>query len=205
MKGEDVIKAFLSSGKDLSACKDALPHQEVDREALIKVLVQLHLENLALKANMPSESSEASTSALSAAAISEQMPSKLSVAANPFEPSAQEVVSAQKPEEKPEKDKLCPSMWGVKPCPGRSTCVRTHLTLCNNPTCFSNEDQHKACSAGPNGKWHGHVRAAIRAEKKRMREVTEKREFLAWKKQGNGKPPSGRGIQIQDSQKSKES
>ena len=67
MKGVDEIRSFLESGKDFSASKDALPHPQVDREALIKVLLDLHAENLALKANMPRVNSTASAGPSSSA------------------------------------------------------------------------------------------------------------------------------------------
>ena len=75
-------------------------------------------------------------------------------------------------------------MWGVKECPAPpgSECGRRQLPLCDKPACYGNAELRKACGDGPDRKWHGHIHAAIKAEKKRERQVPEKKDFLAWQK-----------------------
>ena len=58
-----------------------------------------------------------------------------------------------------EKQKLCPSMWGKKPCIGSSECTLKHIPLCQNVVCFGNREVRKNCR-----NWYGHVLAAIRQE-----------------------------------------
>ena len=127
---------------------------------------------------------------------------ELDAATPPFVPTAQNAKEPEQPrEEKPESERLCVSMWGVKECPGTSVneCVRKHLPLCHSPLCFGRPDRRKTCTE-ENSKWHGHMnaqyRAAVRAEKKRKREENEKREFAEYKKmkhKGNLKTPSAPG------------
>ena len=90
MKGVEEIKSFLKSGKDFSASKDALPHPQVDREALIKVLMELHIENLALKANRPKVNGESPSVILAAGFTGESVAvgTPMNAAANSFVPSA---------------------------------------------------------------------------------------------------------------------
>ena len=188
MKGVEEIKSFLKSGKDFSASKDALPHPQVDREALIKVLLELHAENLSLKANMPKVNSAApagpSSSALSASASSSELTA---------ESSKKSGDDSSTKEDKPEELRLCPSMWGTKACVGRQVCRRKHLDLCDNPTCYGNEEHRKTCANGPDGKWHGHIKGAIKAEKKREKKEADQRQFQAWLKQRGNESRGTRG------------
>ena len=87
---------------------------------------------------------------------------------------------------KPEAERLCVSMWGIKPCPGTasSECLRKHIPLCSNVICYGNEEVRKACANG--GKWHGHIRGLIRAEKKNEKEREFKKDFAkAWHERRN--------------------
>ena len=188
MKGVDEIRSFLDSGKDFSASKDALPHPQVDREALIKVLLDLHAENLALKANMPRVNSTASAGPSSSTSSASATSSELAAERNKKSGDNSSVK-----EDKPEELRLCPSMWGTKACVGRSECQRKHLDLCTNPTCYGNEEHRKACANGPDGKWHGHIKGAIKAEKKRERKEAEQRQFQAWLKQRGNESRGTRG------------
>ena len=108
--------------------------------------------------------------------------------------------------EKKEEEKLCVSMWGKRACPGLPECKRVHLTLCDKATCYGNPENRKAC-AESNKMWHGHIQAAIRAQKKHERQQAlqkkdeaERKDYLAnlptyraWKAQGNGQNPSSTG------------
>ena len=87
---------------------------------------------------------------------------------------------------KPEAERLCVSMWGIKPCPGTasSECSRKHIPLCSNVICYGNEEVRKACAN--EGKWHGHIRGLIRAEKKNEKEREFKKDFTkAWQERRN--------------------
>ena len=208
MKGINEIKLYLGSGNALSVqvAKDILPSTDVDRDALLHVLIDQQKELAALRA----ASASASVKASSAKASSE-----LDAATPSFVPAAQNASGngsgngnarakndSQEPEqpreEKPEAERLCVSMWGVKECPGTSDneCVRKHFPLCHSPLCFGRPDRRKTCTE-ENNKWHGHMaaqyRAAVRADKKHKREQTERKEFAEFKKmkhKGNWKPPS---------------
>ena len=211
MKGLDIVKAFLGSEKEdtLSTAKDSLPVDRVDRDALVQGLRDARVELATLRAlnqtgaatSMITEGSEAKASTSSAS-------SELNAECKSFVPAAQNAKGSasanaspkpvQTREEKPEADRVCVSMWGVKECPGTSDneCVRKHFPLCHSPLCFGRPDRRRACTE-ENGKWHGHqnaqYRAAVRADKKRKREATEKREFAEykkWKHEGNLKTPS---------------
>ena len=213
MKGVDEIRSFLDSRKDFSASKDALPHHQVDREALIKVLLDLHAENLALKANMPRVNSTASGNTVAMAAGfdgTEPVLNPATPASRPTQSDAKNAPSTEPArEEKPESERLCRSMWGYKDCPRNSgeECVRQHLTICDRPTCYGNIDARATCQERT-GKWHGHIKAALVMQKKRERQeaknrkqeaeqkefLANRKEFLKWNKaQGNGVTPSMRG------------
>lgn len=206
MKGVEEIKSFLKSGKDFSASKDALPHPQVDREALIKVLMELHIENLALKANRPKVNGESPSVILAAGFTGESVAvgTPMNAAANSFVPSAggdesQANLPKVTPGEsssatmaltgKPESEKLCRVMWGKYPCPGEG-CTRVHLKWCASPKCLISEETSKQCKL-----WHGHLRVALQREKaKKKKEAVqraaeaEQREFKEWKKQRNPAP-----------------
>ena len=230
MKGLDIVKAFLGSEKEdtLSTAKDSLPVDRVDRDALVQGLRDARVELATLRAlnqtgaatSMITEGSEAKASTSSAS-------SELNAECKSFVPAAQNAKGSasanaspkpvQTREEKPEADRVCVSMWGVKECPGTSDneCVRKHFPLCHSPLCFGRPDRRKACTE-ENGKWHGHqnaqYRAAVRADKKRKREATEKREFAEykkWKHEGNWKTPSAqrgthKNLKAQESKPRKE-
>ena len=198
MKGVDEIRNFLKSGKDFSASKDALPHPQVDREALIKVLLELHAENLALKANMPKVTPAESSSVTMAGGFTglESVAGATSSSntagdVTPLSAKASASTSTQNEAstEKPEKEKLCRVMWGKYPCPGEG-CNRVHLKWCANPQCLISEERSKQCKL-----WHGHLRVALQREKaKKKKEAVqraaeaEQREFREWKKQKNPAP-----------------
>ncbi|QQP53610.1 Hypothetical protein FKW44_006141 [Caligus rogercresseyi] len=106
-------------------------------------------------------------------------------------PTTSQIGQDQTSLKKREEEKICPSMWGKKPCP--HNCIRVHLPLCSKAVCYGNTDARKECSM-----WHGHIRAAARVERKREREEEQKRQFKAWLKQGNsstGKRGAPRNIQ----------
>ena len=189
MKGINEIKLYLGSGNSLSVqvAKDILPSTEVDRDALFHVLIEQQKELATLKAAaaLTPQSELKGAAALSASAAST---SKLSVAANSFEPGAKnnekkpEDASQDSAEIKRPEDKLCRSMWGKKQCLDRATCVYKHLALCHEPACYGNPELRKACSEGPAGKWHGHIRSLIKADKRRERLEADRRDFAAWQK-----------------------
>ena len=231
MKGLDIVKAFLGSEKEdtLSSAKDSLPVDRVDRDALVQGLRDARVELATLRAlnqtgaatSMITEGSEPKASTSSAS-------SELNAECKSFVPAAQNAKGSasanaspkpvQTREEKPEADRVCVSMWGVKECPGTSDneCVRKHFTLCHSPLCFGRPDRRKTCTE-ESGKWHGHqnaqYRAAVRADKKHKREQTEKKEFAEYKKmkhKGNWKPPSAprgtnKNLKAQGPKPSKES
>ena len=207
MKGLENVKAFLRSGSEdtLSTAKDILPSSEVDRDALIQALLEVRVELATLKASNRIKTSASTSVVTGGSEPKASTPSaspELDAATPPFVPTAQNAKEPEQPrEEKPESERLCVSMWGVKECPGTSVneCVRKHLPLCHSPLCFGRPDRRKTCTE-ENSKWHGHMnaqyRAAVRAEKKRKREENEKREFAEYKKmkhKGNLKTPSAPG------------
>ena len=106
--------------------------------------------------------------------------SQLMATARPFVPKE------TNPTEKPEEERLCPSMWGKKECKSRAQCKRVHLTLCPSANCYMNDETRKGCT-----QWHGHMRAAVRREKAKERLEAEKRQFAAWKKQSSGNGVKG--------------
>ena len=199
MKGLDIIKSFLEGGEPLT--EDSLPSRGtrvVDREALIHTIMSFH-------------------KALRAASLDGQAVQELSVLkkANATTTSASPdgettpgsgVPTAPAGAEKKEEEKLCVSMWGKRACPGLPECKRVHLPLCDKATCYGNPENRKAC-AESNKMWHGHIQAAIRAQKKHERQQAlqkkdeaERKEYLsdlptyrAWKAQGNGQNPSNTG------------
>ena len=102
---------------------------------------------------------------------------------------------------KPEAERLCVSMWGIKPCPGTasSECLRKHIPLCSNVICYGNEEVRKACANG--GKWHGHIRGLIRAEKKNEKEREFKKDFTkAWQERRNKPQGNSFGGPLQSQQ-----
>ena len=164
MKGKEAVYAFLEAN-EAKAKEDftSLPSAEADREAILTVAMELHRKVTTLE----STSSEPTHHP------------ELKASATPFLPG---VASTEKPEE----ERLCPSMWGKRECPGtdQDQCKRLHLTLCSNANCYVNEDTRKSCK-----EWHGHMRAVLRREKAKERAEAEKRQFDAWKKKkasGNG-------------------
>ena len=123
--------------------------------------------------------------------------SALSASASSFELTAESSKKSgddsSTKEDKPEELRLCPSMWGTKACVGRQVCRRKHLDLCDNPTCYGNEEHRKTCANGPDGKWHGHIKGAIKAEKKREKKEADQRQFQAWLKQRGNESRGTRG------------
>ena len=196
MKGLEVIKRFLQGSEPLS--KDSLPFPEVDREALIHTMMSFHK---ALRA-----------ASLDSQAVQELVAPKkantTTTSASPDGETAPEsgVSTAPAGTEKKEEERLCASMWGKKACPGLPECKRKHLTLCDKGSCYGNPENRRAC-AESDGRWHGHIQAAIRAQKKHERQQAlqkkdeaERKEYLsdlptyrAWKAQGNGQNPSNTG------------
>ena len=198
MKGLEIIKRFLQGSEPLS--KDSLPFPEVDREALIHTMMSFHkalraasLDSQAVQELVaPKKANTTSTSASSDGETAPESGASTAPAGN----------------EKKEEERLCASMWGKKACPGLPECKRKHLTLCDKGSCYGNPENRRAC-AESDGMWHGHIQAAIRAQKKHERQQAlqkkdeaERKEYLsdlptyrAWKAQGNGQNPSttGRG------------
>ena len=163
MKGRDTVYAFLEANESKGDLP-SLPATEADRLAILTVAMELFKRVKTLE----STSSKSTTQ------------SHLMVTASPFVPKG--TTSSEKPEE----EKLCPSMWGKRECEGtdQGQCKRLHLTLCSQPNCFINTEKRKSCK-----QWHGHLRAAIRQEKAKERAEVEKRQFATWKKNkssGNG-------------------
>ena len=109
MKGKEAVYAFLEANE---AKEDftPLPSTEADREAILTVAMELYRKVTTLK-NTPSESTQQY---------------KLKASANTFVPNEAST-------EKPDEQRLCPSMWGKKECPGteQDPCKRLHLTLCS--------------------------------------------------------------------------
>ena len=134
---------FLQSGRPLSEAREALPHSICDREALLEVCFELH-------GKLPKD---ATTSTV------------LNVEAQEFRPETDQNVA---PSGKPEKERLCKSMWGKTACPG-ATCERIHLKWCSKPPCFINEERDKDCTL-----WHGHRWVAAAKAKKFQREARKK-------------------------------
>ena len=164
MKGKDAVYAFLEAN-EAKAKEDftSLPSTEADREAILTVAMELYRKVTTLE-NTSSESTQHS---------------KLKASAELFVPNEAST-------EKPEEQRLCPSMWGKRECPGtdQDHCKRLHLTLCSRANCYVNEVTRKSCK-----EWHGHMRAVLRLEKAKERGEAEKRQFAAWKKNktsGNG-------------------
>ena len=162
MKGKEAVYAFLEAN-DTKEDLPSLPSTEADRVAILTVAMELFREVKASK----STSSETTTH------------SELKASATPFVPN-------EASPEKPEEQRLCPSMWGKRECPGtdQDQCKRLHLTLCSKANCYVNEVTRKNCK-----QWHGHMRAVLRHEKAKERKEAEKRQFEAWKKKktsGNG-------------------
>ena len=154
MKGKEALLEFLESGKPLSEAKEALPCTTCDREALLEVCFELH-------SKVPKNAT---------------LPTELNVEAQEFRPENNQTVS---PPVKPEKEKLCKSMWGKVVCPGE-TCVRIHLKWCSNPPCFINEERNKDCPL-----WHGHKWVAAAKAKKSQREARKKELGERHQTQGN--------------------
>ena len=224
MKGINEIKLYLGSGNSLSVqvAKDILPSTEVDRDALFHVLIEQQKELATLKATTPVVTERSEPKASTSTTQSEEAEAPLNtagatspeiavgaplMAAGVATPS--NTAGAKTPSttsdgntgntEKPESAKLCPVMWGKSPCPG-AECNRVHLRWCAKPQCAINEAAKKECKL-----WHGHFRVALQKERLKKKKIAEQRaanaeqrEFNEWKKQrsqGNGKTPSGRGIQ----------
>ena len=120
------------------------------------------------------------------------------------EQSEQSHGDSSRKEEKPEEERLCPSMWGTKACVGRDVCPRKHLDLCTDPVCYGNEEHRRSCASGL---WHGHMKGAIRAQKIREKKKAEERrlhllqskfqehqpEFQEWLKQKGNESRGSRG------------
>ena len=200
-KGTKEVIDFLKAKKAITLAKEELPSSAVHREAILHVAIMLQEKLEALEAKLVGSEPHASNSAAAAAltpqselkgaaalSASAASTSKLSVAANSFEPGAKnnekkpEDASQDSAEIKRPEDKLCRSMWGKKQCLDRATCVYKHLALCHEPACYGNAELRKACSEGPAGKWHGHIRALINADKRRERLEADRRDFAAWQK-----------------------
>ena len=165
MKGKDAVYAFLKANETKEDLP-TLPHTEADREAILTVAMELQKKVTSLESTLESTSNESTSQSQLTATASEFVPKGTS------------------PTEKPDEEKLCPSMWGKRECPGtdQGQCKRHHLPLCSKANCYLNEDTRKSCKD-----WHGHMRAAVRREKAKERKEAEKRQFAAWKKSsGNG-------------------
>ena len=213
MKGLDTIKAFLESGEPLS--KDSLPSRgpgEVDREALIHTIMTFHKALCASSLDKDAVQELQVTLKKANATTNQQQPASAATAgitsASPPAPageqSEQSHGDSSSKKEKPEEELLCRSMWGMKACVGRDVCPRQHLDLCTDPVCFGNEEHRKACASG---KWHGHIKGAIRAEKKKERKKAEERrlhleqrkfrelqpKFQEWLKQKGNEARGSRG------------
>ena len=224
MKGLDVIKRFLEGGEPLS--EDSLPSRGpgvVDREALIHTIMSFHKalraasldghavqELVALKKATTTSTSPGGETAPESGVPTAQEPAATAgiTSAPPSAPAGEQSEQSQgdssRKEEKPEKERLCPSMWGMKACVGRDVCPRKHIDLCIDPVCFGNEEHRKACTSG---KWHGHIKGAIRAEKKKEKKKAEERrlhllqskfqehqpEFQEWLKQKGNESRGSRG------------
>ena len=154
MKGLDVVKSFLEGGEPLT--KDSLPSRgtrEVDREALIHTILTFHkvlrassLDGQALQELGVLKKANATTTqqpAVSAATAE-------ITSAPAGEQSEQSHGDSSRKEEKPEEERLCPSMWGTKACVGRDVCPRKHLDLCTDPVCYGNEEHS---TPGRRGQW----------------------------------------------------
>ena len=201
MKGLEIIKSFLQGGEPLT--EDSLPSRGprvVDREALIHTIMSFHkaLRAASLDGHAVQE----------LVALKKANPTTTSTSPDGETAPESGVSTAPAGTEKKEEERLCASMWGKKACPGLPECKRKHLTLCNKGSCYGNPENRRAC-AESDGMWHGHIQAAIRAQKKHERQQAlqkkdeaERKEYLsdlptyrAWKAQGNGQNPSttGRG------------
>ena len=237
-KGTQEVYDFLAANKPITAAKElpsslvlreAILHVAITLHQANLVL-QEEVSNLKAKqpagepsntagatpsnaAGTPSNAAATQNAAGDSTPKSEQVPLTLSVAANSFVPSAKKndskSMATSAPTEKSEAEKLCRSMWGYKECPKNSgeECVRIHLLICDRPVCYGNPDVCQTCQEST-GKWHGHIKAAHVAQRKRERQeaknrqqeaekkefMSKRKEFLAWnKKQGNLVNPSGRG------------
>ena len=211
MKGLDVVKSFLEGGEPLT--KDSLPSRgtrEVDREALIHTILTFHK---ALRASSLDGQALQELGVLKKAnATTTQQPAVSAATAEitsapAGEQSEQSHGDSSRKEEKPEEELLCRSMWGMKACVGRDVCLRKHLDLCVDPVCYGNEEHRKSCASGPNSKWHGHMKGAIRANKIREKKKAEERrlqleqrmfqecrpEFQEWLKQKGNESRGNRG------------
>ena len=143
MKGREALLEFLQSGRDLSEASKALPSTICDREALLSMCYELHKK-------VPKDAAPTSD---------------LSAEAQEFKPE-----KSPNPSTKPENEKLCPSMWGKRDCPGED-CVRVHLKWCAKPSCYINEERNKDCPL-----WHGHKWVAAAKAKKSLKEAKKKKE-----------------------------
>ena len=211
-KGTKEVTDFLKAKRPISAAKEDLPSTAVHREAILHAAMQLQDKVEALEAKLGESTPmvtgpQASTSREVPSNTAEDVTTtkaRLNAATPAFEPKAstseQSVAAnssesgAKKNEKKPEDasqasagikkpgDKLCHSMWGKKQCLDRATCEYKHLALCHEPACYGNAELRKACSEGPAGKWHGHIRALINADKRRERLEADRRDFAAWQK-----------------------
>ena len=196
-KGTKEVIDFLKAKKAITLAKEELPSSAVHREAILHVAIMLQEKLEALEAKLEGSEPHASNAAAAAASTPHSElkgAAALSATAATFVPKESEENERKPKEKKPEdaskesagikkpQDKLCQSMWGKKQCLDRATCVYKHLALCHEPACYGNAELRKACSEGPAGKWHGHIRALIKADKKRERLEADRRDFAAWQK-----------------------
>ena len=154
MKGKEALLEFLESGRPLSEAKEALPSSICDRDALLSVCFDLH-------SKVPKDATIAT---------------ELNAEAQEFRPETDQNMASSV---KPEKERLCKSMWGKMECPG-ATCVRIHLKWCSKPPCFINEERNKDCPL-----WHGHRWVAAAKAKKSQREARKKEVEQRQQTQGN--------------------
>ena len=204
MKGINEIKLYLGSGNALSVqvAKDILPSTDVDRDALLHVLIDQQKELAALKAKTPTRQAVAEagatsmTSPMNATSTSRDTTPKnateLNAASPNFVPAAQNTtsntnarVNTTEEPEREEGERLCRSMWGYKECPRSNgqECERKHLPICDKPTCYSSTpDQWKLCQESTQ-KWHGHIKASHVMQKKRERLEAKNRKQEAEQKE----------------------
>ena len=145
MKGYDLIKVYLEKDGPLTVEEGeaALPYKEVDRAALIKMLLEYREK---LKAYRPASTTQQPVSPATTAPPSAEASTDGPTGVQ----SEQSHGDSSRKEEKPEEERLCPSMWGTKACMGKDVCPRKHLDLCVDPVCYGNEEHRKSCASGPN-------------------------------------------------------
>ena len=170
-----VTSLFRNETQEVTSLKEQMKGLREELQEVTSLKEQVK----SLKAKLAPTSSSQSAGA-EASAPPSHATAALSATATTFMPTVEGRVI------KPEAERLCVSMWGIKSCPGTasSECLRKHIPLCSNVICYGNEEVRKACANG--GKWHGHIRGLIRAEKKNEKEREFKKDFAkAWHERRN--------------------